>query len=127
MEWYLKVMRDNYSNFSGRARRKEYWMFSLFFFIVAIAAAILAVSDKEIEKKCKIFRDFHYQYDSVFKQIANTKKITPFYFYDFKTEDSDETDTFGLFKTKEECSSFSKMLQKELNYFILECKYFKGV
>ncbi len=42
MEWYLKVMRDNYSNFSGRARRKEYWMFSLFFFIVAIAAAILA-------------------------------------------------------------------------------------
>ena len=42
MEWYLKVMRDNYANFSGRARRKEYWMFSLFFFIVAIAAAILA-------------------------------------------------------------------------------------
>ena len=29
MEWYLKVMRDNYANFSGRARRKEYWMFSL--------------------------------------------------------------------------------------------------
>ena len=83
--------------------------------------------DKEIEKKCKIFRDFHYQYDSVFKQIANTKKIPPFYYFDFKTEDSDETDTFGLFKTKEECSSFSKMIQKELNYFILECKYFKGV
>ena len=31
MEWYLKVMRDNYANFNGRARRKEYWMFTLFF------------------------------------------------------------------------------------------------
>lgn len=39
MEWYLKVMR-NYANFSGRARRKEYWMFILFNFIFACAAAI---------------------------------------------------------------------------------------
>ena len=30
MEWYLKVVRDNYANFSGRARRQEYWMFTLF-------------------------------------------------------------------------------------------------
>ena len=30
MEWYLKVVRDNYANFSSRARRKEYWMFALF-------------------------------------------------------------------------------------------------
>ena len=30
MEWYLKVVRDNYANFRGRARRKEYWMFFLF-------------------------------------------------------------------------------------------------
>ena len=37
MEWYLKVMRDNYANFSGRARRKEYWMFSLFFMLFALA------------------------------------------------------------------------------------------
>ncbi|MDR2281950.1 MAG: DUF805 domain-containing protein [Sphingobacterium sp.] len=29
MEWYLKVVRDNYANFNGRARRKEYWMFFL--------------------------------------------------------------------------------------------------
>lgn len=29
MNWYLKVLR-NYANFSGRARRKEYWMFFLF-------------------------------------------------------------------------------------------------
>ena len=30
----------NYANFSGRARRKEYWMFILFNFIFACAAAI---------------------------------------------------------------------------------------
>jgi len=29
MEWYLKVVKDNYANFEGRARRKEYWMFVL--------------------------------------------------------------------------------------------------
>ena len=30
MNWYLKVVAENYLNFSGRARRKEYWMFILF-------------------------------------------------------------------------------------------------
>jgi uncharacterized membrane protein YhaH (DUF805 family)/phage shock protein PspC (stress-responsive transcriptional regulator) len=29
MKWYLKVLRQ-YADFSGRARRKEYWMFVLF-------------------------------------------------------------------------------------------------
>ena len=38
MEWYLKVMRDNYANFSGRARRKEYWMFTLFFMLFLLAS-----------------------------------------------------------------------------------------
>ncbi len=39
MKWYLKVVRDNYANFEGRARRQEYWMFTLFntLFIIAIA------------------------------------------------------------------------------------------
>lgn len=39
MKWYLKVVRDNYANFTGRARRQEYWMFTLFnaIFIIAIA------------------------------------------------------------------------------------------
>ncbi len=41
MEWYLKVVKDNYANFKGRARRKEYWMFVLFNFIFIIVAAIL--------------------------------------------------------------------------------------
>lgn len=29
MNWYLKCIK-NYFNFSGRARRKEYWIFTLF-------------------------------------------------------------------------------------------------
>ena len=29
MNWYLKVLSE-YTNFKGRARRKEYWMFVLF-------------------------------------------------------------------------------------------------
>ena len=36
MEWYLKVVRDNYANFNGRESRQEYWMFFLFNMIFAI-------------------------------------------------------------------------------------------
>lgn len=42
MEWYLKVVRDNYANFSGRARRQEYWMFVLFNLIFAFGIAFIA-------------------------------------------------------------------------------------
>ena len=41
MKWYLKVMRCNYPNFSGRARRKEYWMFTLFFFLITVVIYFL--------------------------------------------------------------------------------------
>ncbi|MEG2173935.1 MAG: DUF805 domain-containing protein [Oscillospiraceae bacterium] len=34
MSWYIKVIK-NYFNFSGRARRKEYWMFALFNIIIS--------------------------------------------------------------------------------------------
>ena len=40
MNWYLKVLRQ-YADFTGRARRKEYWMFVLFNIIFAIIAVIL--------------------------------------------------------------------------------------
>tara|TARA_B100001971_G_C18102402_1_gene489613 strand:+ start:433 stop:840 length:408 start_codon:yes stop_codon:yes gene_type:complete len=42
MEWYLKVVRDNYANFEGRARRQEYWMFVLFNLIFIIAIALVS-------------------------------------------------------------------------------------
>lgn len=41
MKWYLKVIQ-NYANFNGRARRKEYWMFFLFNVLIS---AILGVID----------------------------------------------------------------------------------
>ena len=37
MNWYLQVLRK-YADFTGRARRKEYWMFALFNFIFLLVA-----------------------------------------------------------------------------------------
>lgn len=34
-------MKENYANFSGRARRKEYWMFTLIQMVVLIGVMIL--------------------------------------------------------------------------------------
>ncbi len=39
MNWYLKVLKENYANFEGRARRKEYWMFTLFNFLIILLLA----------------------------------------------------------------------------------------
>ena len=40
MNWYLKVFRQ-YANFSGRSRRKEYWMFVLFNVIFSFIALFI--------------------------------------------------------------------------------------
>ena len=40
MNWYLKCLKQ-YADFSGRSRRKEYWMFVLFNMIFAIVATII--------------------------------------------------------------------------------------
>lgn len=40
MNWYLKCL-NQYADFSGRARRKEYWMFVLFNMIFAFIAMII--------------------------------------------------------------------------------------
>ena len=39
-EWHLKVLRQ-YTDFSGRARRREYWMFVLANFIIAFVLGII--------------------------------------------------------------------------------------
>ncbi|MFL9844210.1 DUF805 domain-containing protein [Flavobacterium rhizosphaerae] len=41
IQWYLKVVRDNYANFSGRARRSEYWYFVLCQIIIFIFLLIM--------------------------------------------------------------------------------------
>ena len=40
MNWYLEVLRK-YVVFSGRARRKEYWMFTLVNTVIAVALGIV--------------------------------------------------------------------------------------
>jgi uncharacterized membrane protein YhaH (DUF805 family) len=40
MNWYLLVLKK-YVDFSGRARRKEYWMFMLFHVIFVVAAVVV--------------------------------------------------------------------------------------
>jgi uncharacterized membrane protein YhaH (DUF805 family) len=40
MDWYLKVLKA-YAVFSGRARRKEYWMFLLINVLITIGLALL--------------------------------------------------------------------------------------
>ncbi|SDR97476.1 Uncharacterized membrane protein YhaH, DUF805 family [Polaribacter sp. KT25b] len=40
MNWYLKVI-NQYFDFSGRARRKEYWMFILFNVLISWTFSIL--------------------------------------------------------------------------------------
>jgi uncharacterized membrane protein YhaH (DUF805 family) len=47
MNWYLEVLRK-YAVFSGRARRKEYWMFFLFnliiFFVLGLIEGFLRIA-----------------------------------------------------------------------------------
>jgi uncharacterized membrane protein YhaH (DUF805 family) len=40
MNWYLAVLKK-YADFSGRARRTEYWMFFLVNLLISIAATLL--------------------------------------------------------------------------------------
>ncbi|MDU1890435.1 MAG: DUF805 domain-containing protein [Dysgonomonas sp.] len=41
MEWFLKVVKEHYADFNGRARRKEYWMYILVYLAGYFALYIL--------------------------------------------------------------------------------------
>jgi uncharacterized membrane protein YhaH (DUF805 family) len=49
-EYFVKVYK-NYANFEGRARRSEYWYFTLFYYLVAI---LLVFVDQGIESESRI-------------------------------------------------------------------------
>lgn len=40
IDWFKKAL-SNFTNFKGRARRKEYWYFYLVFFVISFVAAII--------------------------------------------------------------------------------------
>lgn len=43
MEWFLKVVKEHYADFNGRARRKEYWMYILVYGIIYTVLYILGI------------------------------------------------------------------------------------
>jgi uncharacterized membrane protein YhaH (DUF805 family) len=50
IEWYKTALFDNYANFTGRARRSEYWYFRLataviFFLFIILSVLIYVVTD----------------------------------------------------------------------------------
>ena len=49
MDWYLMVWRK-YAEFDGRARRTEYWMFTLFNFLAVLALGVVGVVGLAISK-----------------------------------------------------------------------------
>jgi uncharacterized membrane protein YhaH (DUF805 family) len=42
MNWYLAVLKK-YAEFTGRARRKEYWMFALINFLIYVVLVVIDV------------------------------------------------------------------------------------
>lgn len=43
IDWWKKVLLDNYANFEGRARRAEFWNFVLFNFLLQLTVLILSI------------------------------------------------------------------------------------
>ncbi len=40
--YVIKVLKENFANFSGRARREEYWYYSLAVFVVSAILSVLS-------------------------------------------------------------------------------------
>ena len=47
LDWWKKVVLQNYANFSGRARRAEYWWFTLVHFVVllVVVGVLFVIND----------------------------------------------------------------------------------
>ncbi len=43
IQWYKKVIFENYANFSGRARRSEYWYFVLMQLLIIFPISIIMI------------------------------------------------------------------------------------
>lgn len=55
MEYFIGAYKDKYADFSGRARRKEYWMFYLFYILTVIVLAFLMGVVSEINETLSTF------------------------------------------------------------------------
>jgi Predicted membrane protein len=43
MRWYFDVLTNNYLNFNGRARRKEFWMYTLVHLGILLLTGLLGM------------------------------------------------------------------------------------
>lgn len=49
IDWWKKVVFENYANFEGRARRSEFWYFQLFNFIISfVLSFVLALISESL-------------------------------------------------------------------------------
>jgi uncharacterized membrane protein YhaH (DUF805 family) len=77
IEWYKIAMFQNYSNFSGRARRSEYWYFRLataviFFALIAFAGLLAIVAGGALAFQIAMAIFFIYILLSVIPSLAVT-------------------------------------------------------
>ena len=54
MKWFIKCIKQ-YADFKGRARRKEYWMFTLFYLLFLLPLALLIGIEIGLEIEVPIF------------------------------------------------------------------------
>lgn len=54
MDWMLMPLR-RYADFSGRSRRKEYWMFTLFYILVLFGLVAAAAATADSDSDADIF------------------------------------------------------------------------
>lgn len=53
MDWFIDAIKNKYAQFNGRARRKEYWMFQLFYWLFSLVillgvTVLTGLGDSEI-------------------------------------------------------------------------------
>lgn len=66
MNWYLKVI-SQYAEFNGRARRKEFWMFTLFNLLVVYGLQLVAHA---VEVPAMLFAATIYTFTILIPSIA---------------------------------------------------------
>ena len=54
MKWFIKCIKQ-YADFKGRARRKEYWMFTLFYLLFLLPLALLVGIEIGLEIEVPVF------------------------------------------------------------------------
>jgi len=69
MKWYLTALKK-YAVFSGRARRKEYWMFLLWWFIIAGILGFIQGSIEGVTRK---------HFGSIFINIYLLANLIPYF------------------------------------------------